>query len=56
MGRGEMLKQVRLAALAAALATPALAQAAKLADRPLRRIKDFDQAAIRQGLTALGKA
>jgi hypothetical protein len=51
-----MLKWICAVALMAALpAGEALAQQPKLKDRPLKRTKDFDTAAIKEGITAIKK-
>jgi hypothetical protein len=46
-----MLKWMCAVALAASVAAPAMAQ--KPADRPMKRIKEFDLDAIREGITTL---
>lgn len=48
-----MLKWIAAVAFAAAFAGPAFAQKTDLPDRPLKKIKDFDQTAIKEGIAAL---
>ncbi|MDP3492745.1 MAG: hypothetical protein Q8R82_06490 [Hyphomonadaceae bacterium] len=48
-----MLKWICMAGLAAAMAGPAFAQKTDLPDRALKQTKPFDQASIKEGLTAL---
>lgn len=48
-----MMKWMLAVAFAAAFAAPAFAQETDLPDRPLKKIKDFDQAPIKEGVALL---
>ena len=48
-----MLKWLCAVALALSVASPVLAQKTRLADRPLKQIKDFDPTPIKEGLQAI---
>lgn len=48
-----MMKWMLAVAFAAAFAAPAFAQKTDLPDRPLKRLKDFDQAPLKEGISAL---
>jgi hypothetical protein len=53
-----MLKWMCALALGLAVAAPALAQDVKttLPDRPMKKVKEFDQAPIKEGITATGQS
>lgn len=48
-----MLKWICAVAFASAFAAPAFAQKTDIPDRPLKQTKAFDQAALKEGITAL---
>jgi hypothetical protein len=53
-----MLKWMFAVALGAAVAAPAMAQdvKTKLADRPMKKVKDYDQEPIKEGIKATGQS